>query len=446
VVGTIAAGHVMGAGIASEGRIQRRRATLLDALLYATATAFAVYSVRSSPKVDYRAWAGLAWPAYALGVVVALALAGAASSLSARRVVRARAALATLVMGGALLIPLVAEVDWRATRGPAYAPSEVVLTEAAASRMLDGRDPYSTYYRSPELAGRNPSTARHFAYLPGTAILGVPHALWPGTRWTDARIPLALIVAIVVGCALRLWRASPATRLRALQVLVVLPTGAPLIVTGSGDIAVLGLCFLSLVALREAREVTSIVTATAAASLKLTAWPVLLAVLVTSRRLPGARHGRMALIPACALLAAIVGAGLVAAPGSFAADVVFFPLGLTTPASPARTPTLGSVLLAPLDGVPRLSPVRALVIAAFLAAALAVGVLLLLIASRAIGPQTPPASMAAAGAAAMLTALILLAPTGRSGYYVYPVDLVLLAMLMRPGVLAGAHQSPRVAL
>jgi hypothetical protein len=47
----------------------------------------------------------------------------------------------------------------------------------------------------------------------------------------------------------------------------------------------------------------------------------------------------------------------------------------------------------------------------------------------------------------MLMALILLAPTGRSGYFIYPIDLLLLAVLMRQAIRSpAARREPQPAL
>lgn len=427
--------------------ISGRRAVLGDALLYAAAAVFAAVSLASSPLVDYRTWAAFAWPAYAAGAIATVALWCARASLTTRQVAAARAAVAALLLLGALAAPLAAEVHWRAARGSEFAPSEVVIDEAAASQLLHGRNPYSTHYDLPELAGRTPSTAEHFAYLPGMAVFGVPHAIWPDTQWTDARIPLALSVAAIVAAALLMWRATAPVRLRALQLLLILPTGAPLVVTGSGDIAVLALCFLALVSLHEARQACCILTVAVAAALKLTAWPVLLALIVTVPEIRSARHGRYALVLASALVAVVVAGGLIAGPVNFAADVLVFPLDLTSAPTPASSDTLGSLLLTPFDGMPRLSVARVAVIAALFAVALGLGGAVLLFARRAGGRRLPPAPRAAVGAAGMLTALILLAPTGRSGYFIYPIDLLLLALLMNQAIrVPAARREPRPAL
>jgi hypothetical protein len=401
---------------------------LVDALLYAAAAAFAAHSVHSSRLEDYRSWASIAWPAYAAAALAALILCFVARALGARRLFGVRAGVAALLLLLTVGAPLAAEMAWRAEGRSQYAPSEVVLTESAASALLHGRDPYSVAYSSPELAGRPPGIAEHFPYLPGMAVFGLPHALWSTAPWTDERMILLLVVGVIAAVALARWRAPPAARLRALQVLLVLPTGAPLVVTGSGDIAILALCLLALVLLHEGRQVASILTMAAAASLKLTAWPVVAALAVAMPGFFGVRNARLAIAFGCLFVGFVVFGGLAAGPTSFVTDVVLFPLGLTWPPSPAHTGTLGSFLLAPAVGNP-LAPVRVLLVGALLGAGVVVGAAQLFVVRRFEALLAAP-SAAAIGAASMLTALILFAPIGRSGYFLYPVDLVVWAFLL----------------
>src|SRR5262249_60797054 len=104
--------------------------------------------------------------------------------------------------------------------------------------VLRGRDPYSAHLGSSELAGREPSIAQHFPYLPGMAAFGLPRALLGKAWWTDARIFFALVTALAAAAALWSWPAPAEQRLRALQVLLVLPTGALVLVAGGADVPV----------------------------------------------------------------------------------------------------------------------------------------------------------------------------------------------------------------
>jgi Glycosyltransferase family 87 len=408
-----------------------------DAVVYASAAAFAAHSHGSSEFVNYRTWAEYAQPAYWVGALGATLLFVGGTAVSRRRLAAARLTLAIVVLIGAVALPLALEVHWRAQRGSEYAASEVLVTEDAAGELLRGRNPYASHFASPGLAWRTPSIADHFPYLPGMAVSGMPHALAPHVAWTDARLFFALMTAAASALAALRWRAPPERRLTALQFLVILPTGAPMLVTGGDDIPVLALSLLALVLLRERRHMASVTAAAIAGLLKLTAWPVLLAVLMTTSKLHGTPRAR--LVRASPAVGTLLAVTLAAAlnPASFADDVVLFPLGLTSSPSPANSHTIGRMLLGPFAHLSPVSPTRVVLTGVLVGAAvLGSGVLLLWLA-RLADPERPSAA-AALGAAGVLVVLILLAPTGRSGYLIYPIDLTIWAAMLRSPSMAPA--------
>lgn len=402
----------------------------VDPLLYAGSAVFAAHALRSSTHVDYRTWAAFAWPAYTAGAVGGVVLVGCAVRLG-RRLVRARVLLAAAVIAGALVAPLATEIARRGQGGSRFVASEVILTEGAAAEFLAGRDPYAAHFGSTELAGGTPSIAEHFPYLPGMALFGLPRALLPRTPWTDARIVFTLVTALATAAALALWRAPAAARLLALQVLVVLPTGAALLVIGGDDVAVLALCLLGLVLAQRGSRGASLAAVAAAACLKLTAWPVLLALALADPAAGRDPAARARLTLAAAFVGLVVMLPAAAHPARFAEDVFVFPVGLTALPSPATTGTVGSAVLGMVGGASPQAHVRAVVSTLLLGVALLVGAAALLAVVRSRGPRTRPAAVAALGAAAVLVALILLAPVGRSGYFVYPLDLAVWGVLLR---------------
>jgi hypothetical protein len=365
-----------------------------------------------------RTWADLAWPAYTAGAAAALALA----AMGHRHLLRARVLLAVAVFVGAVIVPLAVEVQWRTdpARAPAgalhpYGASEIVVTEGAARALLRGRDPYATQFTSAELVGRSPSTGEHFPYLPGMIAFGVPRAIFGDSPWNDARL-FFLAAAIAAGfVALRRWRAPPERRLRALQVLIVLPTGAAALATGGDDVPVLALCLVSLVLLDSGREAGAAWAAAGAALLKLTAWPLPLALAVAAPKRTRVPLGAVGLV---------VLAAAVAGPADFVDDVLLFPTGLANLPSPAATTTLGSMMIAPVDE----SSYRAGVTVALLAAAALVAVYIARVLARRV--QAGAADVAVA-AALVLLAVIVLSPVARAGYLVYPLDLFAWAVLLR---------------
>ena len=413
----------------------------LDAVLYCASASFAAYTLATSPSVAHRTWGGFAWPVYASAALAAFVLAVLGRGVPARRLKAARLLLALVVLVGAVAIPLAAEVRWRADGGPEYAHSEVVITESAAAEAVHGRDPYAAHFTSAELVSREPGIRETFPYFPGMAVFGIPRALPAGTAWTDARIFFALATVAAAIAALWHWRVPVERRLLAFQVLVVLPTGALFLTTGGDDLPVLALCLLALVLLQRGRPRASAVAIAAAASLKLTAWPVLLALAVVA---PGLRRPggvRSPLVLALAIVTLGLLPAVAAGPADFAEDVVLFPLGLTTLPSPAESTTLGSVFVGPSDAASPVNLARVAVTAALLAAALLVATAIRVAIVKARVPRPAPlgaAAEAATGAGILLATSITLMPIARPGYLIYPVNLLLWAVLLREHVPEGA--------
>jgi hypothetical protein len=147
-----------------------------------------------------------------------------------------------------------------------------------------------------------------------------------------------------------------------------------------------------------------------------------------------ARGARRRVSSPIALALGFVGLGVLlavaAGPSAFADDVLLFPAGLTSLPSPAASTTLGSMLLG-AAGTPSLNATRvALTAALFAVAILGTTAVLTALAARAAGPARAAAS--ASGAGAILLGLILLSPVSRTGYLVYPIDLLAWALLLRP--------------
>jgi hypothetical protein len=166
-----------------------------------------------------------------------------------------------------------------------------------------------------------------------------------------------------------------------------------------------------------------------ACAMKYTAWPALaiIAVLVAARcgARSAVRFTVIALAAAAALVAALAPAAL-RHPASILQNTVAYPLGLTSAKSPAASPLPGH-LLATLGSGGHLA---ALVLLA--AAGLAIVASLVL---------SPPATAAAAARriAIGLSALFLLSPATRFGYFIYPIALYAWAALAdREG--AGAER------
>jgi hypothetical protein len=156
-----------------------------------------------------------------------------------------------------------------------------------------------------------------------------------------------------------------------------------------------------------------------ACAMKYTAWPALaiIAVMVAARygARPVIRFTAIVLAAAAGLIAALAPAAF-RHPASILLNTVAYPLGLTSAKSPAQSPLPGH-LLATLGSGGHLA---ALVLLA--AAGLATAASLLI-----APPATPPA--AARRIAVGLTALFMLSPATRFGYFIYPIALYAWAVL-----------------
>jgi hypothetical protein len=156
-----------------------------------------------------------------------------------------------------------------------------------------------------------------------------------------------------------------------------------------------------------------------ACAMKYTAWPALAIVAVMIAARTGARSAvrftAIALGAAAALVVALAPAAL-RHPASLVENTVAYPLGLTSAKSPAQSPLPGH-LLATLGSGGHLAAL-ALLAAAGLA----------IVASLVFSPPPSPAA-AARRIAIGLTALFLLSPATRFGYFIYPISLYAWAVL-----------------
>jgi hypothetical protein len=156
-----------------------------------------------------------------------------------------------------------------------------------------------------------------------------------------------------------------------------------------------------------------------ACAMKYTAWPalVIVAVMVAARDgwRAAVRFTAVVLAAAAALVAALAPTAL-GNPASLLRNTVDYPLGLTGATSPAASPLPGH-LLATLGSGGHLAALLLLAAAGIAIAA-----------SLVVAPPATPAA-AARRVAIGLTALFLLAPATRFGYFIYPISLYAWAML-----------------
>jgi hypothetical protein len=256
---------------------------------------------------------------------------------------------------------------------------------------------------------------------------GLVNATSGPPEFKDARLPLTGFSLIVIAGALLVADTTSRRRWRIFQVVVILPSGALPMVTGGDDLPVIALMLLGLALATRRSAVWSGVAMGFAATLKFTAWPLLILLVLGEWD----RRGRRALwrysLAAAAVVVPVLGVGVGLAPHAFILNAIRFPLGLTKVKSPAASPLLGQELVSLFPAAkPELITILTLV------GLVAVGYGLLK------WPPSSPQSAAGFSGLAMLLAT-LLAPATRFGYLIYPLDLLTWAVLLSPFAPRAAH-------
>ena len=416
-----------------------------DLSLYALSAAFALVTALTSTLLPHRAWGEIAAWSYLAAVLATLTqllvrranlrhtpaspfLAPRSSALSpvgALSGMGGRLVLTWIVWSATALLPLVVEAVQRAGGRTDRAQDEVLVVEQMGQRMLDSGTPYlgrsaiAALPAGEQLLGYAP-------YQPGMAIFGLPRAIAGDFWWTDARVWFAVVTGLALVFAISLLRAAargpietampgqpdPSGALvRGLQFATVLPICALTLATGGDDLPVLALCLLALAVCAADRYGLAGLAVGAAAALKLFAFPVVavLAVLaITTGR------GRRFLPGALGLPIIVLIPPFLVERDAFLENVIRFPLGHGVVTSPAQSPFPGYLISSALPG--------GRFIAAALLAAVALAIAVLLI-------RRPPrtAATAALFCGWGLLAAILLMPTTRFGYLLYPLALLVWA-------------------
>ncbi|MEV4662586.1 glycosyltransferase family 87 protein [Micromonospora echinofusca] len=402
----------------------------LDLGLYAASAAFAAITAATSTLVPHRAWGAVAAVGYLLAALAATGqlLARRRDPASPLAGLRARWAVTGFAWFATALLPLAWQSIQRAGGRTDRAQEEVLVVEESGQRLVDtgtpylGHDAIAALPPGEQLLGYTP-------YQPGMALFGLPRAA-VDAWWTDARVWFAVGTALALTLAVRaLTRgtrraADDRTRaalLRGVQAATVLPICALTLATGGDDLPVLALCLLALALAAAGRPGRAGLAVGLAGALKLFAWPVALVLIIWGlTRRAGLRVAAGAIgLPAAALLPA-----LLVDRDALVENVLRFPLGHGLVTSPAQSPFPGHLIATALPAG------RAVAAALLLAAGLAIAVRL---ARR--PPRTAVATALTCGYG--LLAAILLMPTTRFGYLLYPLALLAWAPALRPPVSAN---------
>ncbi len=400
-----------------------------DAVLYALAAVFAAATVAVSSLSLYRVWGEMAVGPYAVAAVASVVLfavrrrrrrRGAGAGAPDRhgglgRAVRSgRVWLLVAVLVGATVVPLAVEIVERG-RGQvsAHVQPEVVVIDQAAVRLAHGKDPYHAIVRHDHLVSAVPGEPAYesfFPYLPLMAVFGLPSSTHQPVQLTDARIFFSVVTLLVAGGALALSAAPRHRKVRAYQVVAVLPTAALPLATGGDDMPVVALLLLAMVLAQRRRPGWSGIVFGIVSAMKFTAWPMAALALFAARDAAGRRApGRM--VAGMAVVAAPVVVPFAASNlGTFFSNVILFPLGLSGVASPAASDLPGHLLVLAFPWLHRALPLAVGLVGG--------GYLLRRLWQR---PPVTASTVAYLSGWVMLVALTF-APATRVGYLLYPAN------------------------
>jgi hypothetical protein len=325
-----------------------------------------------------------------------------------------------LVIGlaGALVTPM-----WLMA-GHGLQQPEVEVIDKSAAMLLQRGTPY------PGLAmlatTHNPNVFD--PYLPALTAFGIPRVLLGISAATDPRIWFAAGFVVVFAAALALTGARDVVRWTAL--VTASPVIAFSLAVGGTDVPVLAcLCLGFALLWRRPRPMLAGLALGAAAAMKATAWPALAVAAVLLLARDGRRAAVSMTATALAVVAAVVGPVAAAGPRSLVKNTIAFPLGLTSVKSDAVSPLPGR-LLAETGQTGHLIAVVLLALAG-----------LAVIASLVVRPpRTVPAAVWRLIIA--LTAMFVLAPATRFGYFVYPVGLLAWLEVSRMGAEPALEELP----
>jgi hypothetical protein len=282
------------------------------------------------------------------------------------------------------------------------------VATAAQTLIKDG-----TPYRSSQVLANTTNPNQYNPYLPLMAAFGVPQALFGHSLITDPRVWFGTVFLVVFAAALRIAGAKDCVRW------ALLLTASPIIAfelcVGGTDVPMVAFLCLGFALLwrpQGANPVTAGLALGIASAMKATAWPALVVAFALLYVRDGQRAAWRFTAVALSVVVVIVGPFAVLKPGSLVKNTILFPLGLASVKSQAASPLLGHVLAQ--TGVVGHTIVVILLIASGLAIAVSLVV-------------RPPRDVPAATIRLVLglSAMFVLAPSTRFGYFIYPAAMVL---------------------
>ena len=350
----------------------------------------------------HRLWGTSAAIAYAVAALAVVAW-------RSRSTIGVDIALAAMV-GGAILVPLL----WMIWTG--HGEPEVGVVATSATTLIK----HGTPYKSAQVLASTTNPNAYNPYLPLMAAFGIPQALLGHSPLTDPRVWFGTVFVVVFACALRIAGAKDCVRW------ALLLTASPIIafelVVGGTDVPMVAFLCLGFALLWRAGKSNAIPAGLAlgvASSMKATAWPALVVAFALLYVRDGKRAAWRFTAWSLAVVAVIVGPFAVLRPGSLVKNTILFPLGLASVKSQAASPLLGHVLAQTAVG-------HTIVVILLIGSGLAIAVSLVI---------RPPKDVPAATIRLVigLSAMFILAPSTRFGYFIYPAAMVLWLLVSQAG-------------
>ena len=364
---------------------------------------FAVGVAVFSADPLHRLWGTSAACAYALAAAAVMAW-------RSRQTAGVDIALGLMICG-AILVPLL----WMVWTG--HGEPEVSVVANSAKTLIT----HGTPYKSAQVLATTTDPNQYNPYLPLMAVFGLPQALLGHGPLTDPRVWFGIVFLVVFAAALKVAGARDSVRW------ALLATASPIIAfelcVGGTDVPMVAFLCLGFALLWRPGRSNAIAGGLAlgiASSMKATAWPALIVAFALLYVRDGRREAWRFTAVALAVVAVIVGPFAVLQPGSLVKNTILFPLGLASVKSQAASPLLGHALAQ--TGTLG----HTIVVILLIGSALAIAASLVI---------SPPRDVPAATVRLVigLSAMFVLAPSTRFGYFIYPAALVLWLLVSRAG-------------
>jgi hypothetical protein len=295
-------------------------------------------------------------------------------------------------------------------------PEVGVVARSATTLIRHG-----TPYKSTKVLQATTDPNAYNPYLPLMAAFGVPQAMAGHGPLTDPRVWFGIVFLTVFAWALKVAGAADSARWALL--LTASPVIAFELCVGGTDVPMVAFMCLGFALLWRRGGQSPLAAGLAlgvASSMKATAWPALAVAFSLLYVRDGKRAAWRFTAVALCVVAAIVGPFAVLKPGALVKNTILFPLGLASVKSQADSPLLGHVLAQ--TGVVGHTVVVILLIGSGLAIAVSLVV-------------RPPRDVPAAAVRLVLglSAMFVLAPSTRFGYFIYPAAMVVWLLVAKAG-------------